>query len=198
MRATETRLPGVVVLEPAVYGDERGFFMETWNRRRYEGFGVPTDFVQDNLSYSKKGVLRGLHFQNPNAQGKLVSVLQGEVFDVAVDVRLGSPNFGEWVGVALSAENKRQLYVPEDFAHGFLVTSETALFSYKCTDYYNPRAEHSLLWNDPGLGIDWPLKSPMLSAKDGSGPRLEEIPTEKLPRYSEASVEQAHPEAEMK
>ena len=198
MRAIGTRLSGVVVLEPVVYGDERGFFMETWNKRSYERLGVPAIFVQDNLSYSQKGVLRGLHFQNPNAQGKLVSVLQGEVFDVAVDIRVGSPTFGEWVGVSLSAENKRQLYVPDGFAHGFLVTSETALFSYKCTDYYNPEAEHSLLWNDLQLSIDWPLTSPTLSAKDGSAPRLEEIPTEKLPRYDEGFVQEAHQEAEIK
>ena len=196
MRAIETHLPGIVVLEPAVYGDERGFFMEAWNKQRYGSLGVPLDFVQDNLSYSAKGVLRGLHFQNPNAQGKLISVLQGEVFDVAVDVRVGSPTFGEWVGVTLSAQSKRQLYIPEGFAHGFLVTSEAALFSYKCTDYYNPEREHSLLWNDPGLGIDWPLKSPVLSKKDSSAPRLAEIPTEKLPRYDRAAAEKVGREVE--
>ena len=189
MKVVETELPGVMVLEPAVYADERGFFMESWNRRRYEGFGIPTDFVQDNLSYSTRGVLRGLHFQNPNAQAKLVSVLWGEVFDVAVDVRVGSPNFGEWVGIALSAENKRQLYVPEGFAHGFVVTGEEALVSYKCTAYYDPKAEHSLLWNDPELGIDWPVEIPLLSAKDGSAPRLSEIPKERLPRYGGVFVE---------
>ncbi len=198
MKAIETGLPGVVVLEPVVYGDERGFFMEAWNKRRYGSLGIPLDFVQDNLSYSAKGVLRGLHFQNPNAQGKLICVLQGEVFDVAVDVRIGSPTFGEWVGVTLSAENKRQLYIPEGFAHGFLVTSEAALFSYKCTDYYNPEAEHSLLWNDPELGIDWPLESPVLSKKDSSGPRLAEIHTEKLPKYDEAAAEKVGREVERK
>ena len=200
MKVIHTKLPGVVVLEPEVYGDERGFFMEAWNKRRYEGFGIPADyyFVQDNLSYSMKGVLRGLHFQNPNAQGKLVSVLQGEVFDVAVDIRVGSPSFGEWVGVTLSAENKRQLYVPEGFAHGFLVTSEAALFSYKCTDYYNPEAEHSVLWNDPELGIDWPLESPVLSGKDRSGARLAEIPPEKLPKHEDIATEKTGQKAEMK
>ena len=192
MNVLETALPGVVVVEPVFFGDERGFFMETWNRRRYEEFGVPTDFVQDNLSYSMGGVLRGLHFQNPHPQGKLVSVLQGEVFDVAVDIRTGSPTFGEWVGVTLSAENRRQLYVPEGFAHGFVVTSEAAHFSYKCTVYYNPRTEQSLIWDDPDLGIDWPVEAPVLSAKDGSAPTLAEISAGTLPRYDEAYAEKAH------
>lgn len=196
MKVIETSLPSVMLLEPVVYADERGFFMEAWNKRRYEELGIPTDFVQDNLSYSMKGVLRGLHFQNPNAQGKLVSVLYGEVFDVAVDVRVGSPTFGKWAGATLSAENKRQLYIPEGFAHGFLVTGKAALFSYKCTDYYNPGAERSLLWDDPELKIDWPLKSPILSGKDGSGPPLAQIPTEKLPKYEEASTENPHQKVE--
>ncbi len=188
MNVVQTELPGVVMLEPAVHGDERGFFMETWNRRRYEEVGLPAGFVQDNLSYSAKGVLRGLHFQHPNAQGKLVFVLRGEVFDVAVDVRLGSPSFGEWVGVTLSAENRRQLYVPEGFAHGFVVTSEVALFAYKCTAYYSPETEHSLLWSDPALGIDWPVEAPGVSAKDGSAPPLAQIAAEKLPQYTEAGA----------
>jgi dTDP-4-dehydrorhamnose 3,5-epimerase len=189
MKVVETRLPGVVILEPVVCGDERGFFMETWNRRRYEELGIPTDFVQDNLSYSTKGVLRGLHFQNPNPQGKLVSVVRGEVFDVTVDIRLGSLTFGRWVGVTLSSENKRQLYVPEGFAHGFVVTGEEALFSYKCTAYYSARMEHSLRWNDPDLGIIWPDESPTLSARDSSAPRLSEIPKERLPRHVEVLSE---------
>ena len=189
MRVVETALPGVVMLEPEAYGDERGFFMETWNRGRYEGYGVPTGFVQDNLSYSVGHVLRGLHFQNPDPQGKLVSVLQGEVFDVAVDVRVGSPTFAEWIGVTLSAGNKRQLYVPEGFAHGFVVTGGAALFAYKCTAYYNPRTERSLLWNDPDLGIDWPVEVPVLSAKDDSAPRLAEISAGALPRYAAAYAE---------
>ncbi len=184
MNVLETKLSGVLVIEPEVFGDERGFFLESWNRGRYEGFGVPSVFVQDNLSYSEKGVLRGLHFQSPQPQGKLVSVLQGEVFDVAVDIQVGSPTFGQWVGVALSAQNKRQLYVPEGFAHGFVVTSEAALFAYKCTAYYNPKAEHSLLWSDSTLGIDWPVEAPVLSSKDSSALRLSEIPAEKLPRYA--------------
>lgn len=166
MKVLETKLPGVLIIEPDVHGDARGFFMETWQKERYAQYGLPTNFVQDNLSFSHKGVLRGLHYQDPNPQGKLVYVLQGEVFDVAVDIRRGSPTFGQWVGVTLSSENKRQLYIPEGFAHGFCVTSETALFAYKCTDYYNPQAEHGIIWNDPDIGIEWPVKKPILSEKD--------------------------------
>ncbi|MDP9457237.1 MAG: dTDP-4-dehydrorhamnose 3,5-epimerase [Actinomycetota bacterium] len=181
MNVRETDLPGVLVVEPDVFGDERGFFLETWNRARYEAAGLPSDFVQDNLSFSSRGVLRGLHFQNPHPQGKLVYVLQGEVFDVAVDIRVGSPTFGRWVGVSLSAENKRQLWVPEGFAHGFVVTSEKALFSYKCTDFYYREAEAGVLWNDPDIGIDWPIANPTLSDKDLAAPRL--TGNETLPAY---------------
>jgi len=166
-----------------VYGDARGFFMETWHQQRYAAAGLPASFVQDNLSWSKKGTLRGLHFQHPHAQGKLVFVLQGEVFDVAVDIRNGSPTFGQWVGVTLSADNKRQLFLPAGFAHGFCVTSETALFAYKCTDFYHPQAEGGVIWDDPGLGIEWPIDTPLLSAKDRSYPRLTELPPERLPQY---------------
>jgi len=184
LKVTETKLPGVVVVEPKVFGDERGFFMETWNAARYEEVGLPTRFVQDNLSFSTRGVLRGLHFQNPDPQGKLVQVLQGEVFDVAVDIRAGSPTFGEWEGVILSSENKRQFYVPEGFAHGFLVTGDKALFSYKCTAKYNPSAEGFVLWNDPEIGIEWPIEAPpILSQKDRAARVLGEIPVEELPRY---------------
>ncbi len=184
MKVTETKLPGVVVVEPKVFGDERGFFMETWNQARYEEAGLPGRFVQDNLSFSAKGVLRGLHFQNPDQQGKLVQVLEGEVFDVAVDIRVDSPTFGEWEGVTLSSENKRQFYVPEGFAHGFLVTGESALFSYKCTARYNPEAEGFVLWNDPQIGIEWPVEgTPTLSEKDRIARPLAEIPAEQLPRY---------------
>src|ERR671920_1827759 len=184
MNVLETNLPGVLVVEPNVFGDERGFFMETWNAARYDEAGLPYRFVQDNLSFSQRGVLRGLHFQNPDQQGKLVQVLQGEVFDVAVDIRVGSPRFGEWEGIILSSENKRQFYVPEGFAHGFLVTGDTALFSYKCTAKYNPSAEGYVLWNDPEIGIRWPLEAPpTLSEKDQAAPPLAEIPTERLPRY---------------
>jgi dTDP-4-dehydrorhamnose 3,5-epimerase len=183
MNVLETGLPGVVIIEPDVFGDDRGFFMETWNGRRYEEAGLPGRFVQDNLSYSARGVLRGLHFQNPQPQGKLVSVLRGEVFDVAVDIRVGSPTFGEWTGVTLSAENKRQFYVPPEFAHGFLVTGEDALFFYKCTDYYAPSAEGIVLWNDPEIGIEWPADAPTLSGRDSEAPPLREMPKSILPHY---------------
>ena len=184
MNVAETELPGVVILSPKVFGDDRGFFMETWNGRRYADLGIPDRFVQDNLSYSARGVLRGLHFQHPQPQGKLVSVLRGEVFDVAVDIRVGSPTFGRWTGAILSAENKRQLWVPEGFAHGFLVTGEDALFSYKCTDYYAPEHDASVLWNDPDIGIDWPVEAPTLSGKDAGAPPLSELPEDSLPRYA--------------
>ncbi len=183
MKIFETALPGVVIIEPSVFGDERGFFMETWNKQRYANAGIPANFVQDNLSFSCRGVLRGLHFQNPNSQGKLVSVLQGVVFDVAVDIRSGSPTFGQWTAVILSHDNKRQFYVPEGFAHGFCVTSETALFSYKCTDRYNAEAEGSVLWNDQDLEIDWPIDNPELSVKDKEGMRLKDFSAEQLPKY---------------
>jgi dTDP-4-dehydrorhamnose 3,5-epimerase len=179
-----TDLPGVLIVEPDVFGDARGFFMESWNGARYEEHGIPNDFVQDNLSFSAHAVLRGLHFQYPKAQGKLVCVLQGEVFDVAVDIRVGSPTFGRWTGVTLSAENKRQFWVPPGFAHGFVVTVENALFSYKCTDYYAPECDGSILWNDPEIGIEWPLESPALSDKDRAAPPLDEMPEERLPRYT--------------
>jgi dTDP-4-dehydrorhamnose 3,5-epimerase len=185
MNVLETDLPGVLVFEPKVFGDERGFFMETWREDRYEAAGLPARFVQDNLSFSRRGVLRGLHFQNPDQQGKLVYVLQGEVYDVAVDIRVGSPTFGEWTAVILSAENKRQFYVPEGFAHGFLVTSDTALFAYKCTATYNAKAEAGVLWNDPQIGIEWPVEAPVLSEKDLAVPPLAEMPVERLPRYEQ-------------
>jgi dTDP-4-dehydrorhamnose 3,5-epimerase len=170
-----TPLAGLLLVKPDVFGDERGFFQETWNLRRYTEAGLDRHFVQDNLSLSRKGILRGLHFQNPGPQGKLVYVLQGEVFDVAVDVRTDSPTFGQWHGVTLSADNHHQLFVPEGFAHGFCVTSETALFAYKCTDFYNPKAEFSLLWNDPDIGIEWPITKPELSEKDKNGQPLSEF-----------------------
>lgn len=183
MHVTETDIPGVLLIEPKVFGDERGFFMETWNEERYKDAGLPHEFVQDNLSFSQRGVLRGLHFQNPNQQGKLVYVLQGEVFDVAVDIRVGSPTFGEWVSSTLSAENKRQFYIPEGFAHGFLVTSDAALFAYKCTDIYNGQAEGSIRWDDPEIGIKWPVDEPILSDKDKHAPRISEVDRQQLPRY---------------
>jgi dTDP-4-dehydrorhamnose 3,5-epimerase len=184
MNIKETGLPGVILIEPSVFGDARGYFKESWNRRAFEEAGLALDFVQDNVSYSRQGILRGLHFQNPNPQGKLVQALQGAVYDVAVDIRRGSPSFGRWFGALLSEENHLQLYVPEGFAHGFCVLSETALFSYKCTDFYNPKAEYSLRFDDPDIGISWPLDiAPILSGKDQAGLRLRDFPAEQLPEY---------------
>jgi dTDP-4-dehydrorhamnose 3,5-epimerase len=173
-------LPGLLIIEPQVFGDHRGFFLETWNLNRYRAQGIEAQFVQDNLSRSRHGTLRGLHYQKPNAQGKLVSVLDGEVFDVAVDIRQGSPTFKRWKGVNLSAENKRLLYLPPGFAHGFVVLSESALFHYKCTDYYSPKDEVTIRWDDPEIGIIWPIQTPNLSAKDSQAMPLKDIPPEKL------------------
>ncbi|OSM95421.1 dTDP-4-dehydrorhamnose 3,5-epimerase [Lonsdalea populi] len=178
MKIIDTAIPDVKIIEPAVFGDERGFFVETWHQKKFEEQVAkrPCSFVQDNHSKSRQGILRGLHYQTENTQGKLVRVVSGEVFDVAVDIRKGSSTFGQWVGTFLSAENKRQLWVPEGFAHGFYVTSEEAEFVYKCTDYYNPAAEHSILWNDSAIGIDWPIQNGnvVLSAKDEQAKTLRE------------------------
>ncbi|MBF0634101.1 MAG: dTDP-4-dehydrorhamnose 3,5-epimerase [Nitrospinae bacterium] len=183
MKVTKTALDGVVIIEPDVFGDSRGFFMETWNKRRYEEAGIRETFVQDNISYSGRGVVRALHFQNPGAQGKLVFTLKGEVWDVAVDVRAGSPTFLKWVGVALSADNKRQLYIPPGFAHGFAVTGDDALFVYKCTEFYDPKAERSIIWNDPQIGVEWPVKEPILSGRDGQAPMLKDLDKSLLPVF---------------
>jgi dTDP-4-dehydrorhamnose 3,5-epimerase len=183
MQVTKTDIPDVLVVDPRVFGDDRGFFLETYSSARYAEAGIPASFVQDNLSRSARGVLRGLHMQHPSGQGKLVHVLEGEVFDVAVDVRVGSPTFRRWVGFLLSAQNKRQLYIPPGFAHGFCVTSETALFAYKCTELYHPEHELGILWNDPDIGIPWPVQDPVLSGKDRVYPRLAEVPESRLPRY---------------
>jgi dTDP-4-dehydrorhamnose 3,5-epimerase len=172
--------PGLITIEPKVFGDARGFFMESWNQQRYREAGLDWNFVQDNLSFSRRGILRGLHFQNPKGQGKLVYVLQGEVFDVAVDIRKNSPTFGRWHGLILSAENKKQFFVPAGFAHGFAVLSETALFAYKCTELYTPQHEVSILWNDPDIGVKWPLEAPSLSEKDVRGVRLKDVPRDRL------------------
>ena len=180
MKVLPCDLEGLLLIEPRVFGDARGFFLETWNERRYSEAGITGPFVQDNLSFSRRGAVRGLHFQNPSAQGKLVYVLQGEVFDVAVDLRRSSPTFGRWYGVTLSADNKRQLYIPPGFAHGFAVVSETALFAYKCTAFYAPEHETTLLWNDPDLAIPWPVEEPVLSEKDRQGLRLRDLPEDKL------------------
>ena len=169
MKVINTKIPDVKIIEPTVFGDERGFFMETWQQKKFEELvtGQPTEFVQDNHSKSKKGILRGLHFQTKNTQGKLVRVVSGEVFDVAVDIRKGSATFGEWVGVYLSSDNKRQLWVPEGFAHGFYVTSDEAEFVYKCTNYYSPSSEISIRWDDKDIDIRWPITTPpSLSTKD--------------------------------
>ncbi len=180
MNVIPTELPGLLVIEPVVHGDQRGYFVETWNHARYASAGLDVNFVQDNLSFSCRGTLRGLHFQNPHAQGKLIYVLQGEVFDVAVDVRQGSRTFGRWFGVTLSAENSRQVYIPPGFAHGFCVTSESALVAYKCTQLYEPRSEGTIRWDDPQLGIAWPVLEPCLSEKDRRAPCLDEIPQQRL------------------
>ncbi|MER2515734.1 MAG: dTDP-4-dehydrorhamnose 3,5-epimerase [Candidatus Accumulibacter phosphatis] len=179
MKATLSAIPDVVILEPQVFGDERGFFFESFNARAFEqATGLKREFVQDNHSKSAKNVLRGLHYQLEKPQGKLVRVVQGEVFDVSVDLRKNSQTFGRWVGVLLSAENKKQLWVPEGFAHGFLVLSETAEFLYKTTDYYAPEYERGLLWHDLALGIDWPIEGePKLAAKDAAAKRLSEAET---------------------
>ncbi len=183
MNIIETKLPGVLIIEPVVFGDERGFFMEIWQKQRYAEIGIKGTFVQDNVSSSRKGVLRGLHYQNPQGQGKLVSVLAGEVFDVAVDIRYGSPSFGEWAGVILSGENHRQFWIPEGFAHGFCVLSEQAIFSYKCTEVYSPEDEGGICWNDPDVGINWPLDEVLLSPKDQIYPQLKAVRLEQLPQY---------------
>lgn len=178
MKKIETTIPEVFLIEPRVFGDDRGFFYESWNKNTLANLGLDVDFVQDNHSKSQRGVLRGLHYQTRHPQGKLVRVVAGEVFDVAVDLRKSSPTFGKWVGFTLSAENKRLAWIPPGFAHGFVVTSETAEFLYKTTDYYFPEFERSLLWNDPSLGIDWPLEGePKIAAKDAAGVRMTDCET---------------------
>lgn len=186
MKISVTRIPEVLLIEPDVFGDERGFFMEAYRQPRYANAGISGAFVQDNVSRSTHGTLRGLHLQQPNPQGKLVYVLDGEVFDVAVDVRVGSPTFGHWVGETLSAANRRQLWVPPGFAHGFCVTGEHALFCYKCTDLYHPEHEIGIRWDDPGIGISWPIaaKEIRLSHKDAAAPVLSELDPASLPAYA--------------
>ncbi len=184
MQIMKTSLPDVLLIEPRVFGDERGFFVETWQKKFFEEAGIQEPFVQDNHSRSTAGVLRGLHFQLEHPQGKLVRVSQGSVFDVAVDVRIGSPTFGQWYGAELTAENHRQLWVPPGFAHGFCVLSDVADFQYKCTDYYCPDCEGGIAWNDPDINIDWPITTPpSLSAKDQDYLPLAEIPVATLPVY---------------
>ncbi len=183
MEVRKTELDGVLIVEPAVFEDQRGFFLETYHQQRYHEHGIKTQFVQDNLSYSKKATLRGLHYQYPQGQAKLVQVLDGEVFDVAVDMRQGSPTFGRWIGEILSHKNKRQLFIPEGIAHGFCVLSGSALFHYKCSAFYAPQCEGGLLWSDPDLAIDWPVKTPVVSDKDRKLPCLKDLPAGRLPPY---------------
>ena len=176
MKISNSKLEGCVIIEPRIFGDERGFFLETFQAVRYEQeAGIDLPFVQDNYSRSARGVLRGLHFQKTKPQGKLVRVVRGEVYDVAVDIRKGSATFGEWEGVILSEENKKQFWMPPGFAHGFVVLSDTADFEYKCTDYYDPSDEGSILWSDPDLDIPWPIANPVLSTKDESAKRLVDL-----------------------
>jgi dTDP-4-dehydrorhamnose 3,5-epimerase len=175
MRFTPQQVPEVVLIEPDVHRDARGFFLETWHQRKYAEGGIPGPFVQDNHSRSRQGTLRGLHAQLRRPQGKLVRVVDGEVFDVAVDIRRGSPTFGKWVGDRLSGENLRQLWIPPGFAHGFCVLSETVHLEYKCTDFYDPADEVAIAWNDPEIGITWPVEDPTLSGRDAAAPRLAEV-----------------------
>jgi dTDP-4-dehydrorhamnose 3,5-epimerase len=178
-------LPQVLLIDLRVFGDERGWFTETWQGERYATAGIPNRFVQDNAAYSQRGVLRGLHAQHPFDQGKLIQVLRGEIYDVAVDIRRGSPTFGRCVGVALSGRVPQQVWIPPGFAHGYCVLSDEALFTYKCTDYYHPETQFSVRWDDPAIGIDWPLEvAPVLADKDRDAPRLGEIPADRLPPYS--------------
>ena len=183
MKVIETDLPGCLILEPRVFGDDRGYFYESFNADKLEQLGLPTQWRQGNVSSSTRAVLRGLHYQWPKPQGKYVSVMKGEVWDVAVDIRRGSPTFGKWTGVVLSAENKRHLWIPEGFAHGFVVLSETALFTYLCTETYGAAADANIAWNDAELAIDWPLSSPSLSAKDAAAPFLKDVAEDRLPLY---------------
>lgn len=183
MKVIQTSLPGAVVIEPRVFGDARGFFYESYNRASYHDAGIDAEFIQSNVSRSARGVLRGLHYQWPNPQGKLVSVLEGEVYDVAVDIRRGSPTFGQSAGVMLTAENHRHFWIPEGFAHGFCVLSEFATFTYQCTALYDARADAGICWNDAALGIDWPLSEPLLSEKDSKAPLLADVPLDRLPVF---------------
>ncbi|HBM2924897.1 dTDP-4-dehydrorhamnose 3,5-epimerase [Klebsiella oxytoca] len=176
MQVTDTKIPDVKIIQPKVFGDDRGFFLETFEKKRYQDLlKIDYDFVQDNHSRSSKGVLRGLHFQKQNPQGKLVRVVRGSVFDVVVDIRTSSPTFGQWEGVILSEENKTQFWIPPGLAHGFVVLSDQADFEYKCTDYYNPAHEGCLIWDDPDVAIEWPIQNPLLSSKDSKGKRLKEL-----------------------
>jgi dTDP-4-dehydrorhamnose 3,5-epimerase len=183
MKIIETQLAGVKIIQPDIFTDDRGYFLETYQERRYEEHGIKVDFVQDNLSFSTKGTLRGLHYQYPHPQAKLVQVIQGEVLDVIVDIRKGSPTFGKWTGIRLSQKNRKQVFAPEGFAHGYCVLSDNAIFAYKCSDFYTPECEKGVLWSDPDIGIGWPVEMPILSEKDERYSSLKNIPDEDLPEY---------------
>jgi len=183
IKVRQAAVPDVLIIDPALYGDTRGYFLEVWHQETYNQYGMPSSFVQDNVSRSARGILRGLHLQHPYGQGKLIHVLEGEVFDVAVDVREGSPTFGRWVTERLSGENHRQLFIPTGFAHGFCVVSDYALVAYKVTELYHPETEFGIAWNDPALGIDWPVETPILSPKDEAAPHLADLPDGRLPRF---------------
>jgi len=183
MKITPTSLPGILIIGPHAFEDKRGFFMETYHQKRYEQSNIRCVFVQDNLSHSVHGILRGLHYQLQYPQAKLVQAINGAIFDVAVDIRQGSSTFGKWVGAYISDQNRHQIFVPEGFAHGFCVLSETADIIYKCTDFYAPDDEGGILWSDPNIGIDWPIIDPMLSDKDSQYPCLKDVPPERLPVY---------------
>ena len=185
MRVLETGLDGVLIIEPAVHGDERGFFQESWKSSSYGSHGLPVSFAQANVSRSAYGVLRGLHYQFRHPQGKLVSVFEGRIFDVAVDIRPGSSSFAQWAGVVLTADNHRQLYIPEGFAHGFIVLSSSALFHYHCTTEYAPQYDAAVAWDDPDIGVKWPIQPDAVSAKDLEAPLLRDVPVERLPGYVE-------------
>ena len=184
LKCTEKSLPGVLQIEPMVFEDDRGFFLETYHAGKYADAGLNQTFVQDNHSHSRRFTLRGLHYQLKHPQGKLVYVLTGEIFDIAVDIRLGSPTFGRWTGTLLSDSNKRQLYIPEGFAHGFCALTEDAVILYKCSDVHVPECDSGILWSDPGLGIDWPVQNPLLSPKDRNHSRLQDMPADRLPTYT--------------
>jgi len=188
MNCIETGIPGLLIIEPEVHGDERGFFMETWHARRYADAGLPERFLQSNVSRSGPGVIRGLHYQFPEPQGKLVQVLEGRIFDVAVDIRSDSPTFRQWVGVELDAANHRQFYVPEGFAHGFCVLAEAASINYLCTRPFSPEFDAAIAWDDPDIGIEWPIEPGSLSARDSAAPRLRDVPPERLPHSVSGSV----------
>ncbi len=183
IKVTKQSLPGVLLIEPQVFDDDRGFFLETYHRKKYAEWGIERVFVQDNHSHSQKSTLRGLHYQLQHPQAKLIYVVSGGIFDVAVDIRRGSPTFGQWTGTVLSGENKHQLYVPEGFAHGFCILSETAHVMYKCTDLYAPEDEYGILWSDPSIYIVWPIENPILSKKDSQNPKVREISEDFLPAF---------------